>query len=65
MKTFLSGIVILVFVLAIVGWFKTVYNLTQCDFSSPYRCEVINGAGTFLLPLGAIVGWIGVEDDNE
>lgn len=41
-----------------VGWTLNVYKLaTNCDFQSPYSCEVIRIIG-IVPPIGAIVGWL-------
>ena len=43
------------------GWCMNLYKLTQCDFQSPYKCEVIRAIG-IVPPVGAVAGWIDIED---
>lgn len=52
----------LLFVLLVVGsWFVNLTKLVDCDFKSPYRCEVIHGVG--LVPIIAVfTAWV---DTNE
>jgi len=42
-------------------FFVNLYKLTQCDFESPYKCEVIHAIGLFP-PASLIVVWF--ETDN-
>ena len=52
---------IIIVVLGGIGWVKNIIELTKCDFKSPYKAEVVRVVG--LLPMvGAITGWITVED---
>lgn len=51
------SIVIVLFVAAIVGYGLNIYKLTQCDFETPYKCEVLHSVG--LIPIaGIFVGWM-------
>lgn len=50
---------LLCLILGGAGWIQNVYKLTQCDFASPYKAEVVHLVG--LVPVvGAITGWINV-----
>ena len=53
----LSVIWMLVIILAMAGWVKNIVKLTQCDFESSYKAEVLHTVGVFT-PLGAIFGWL-------
>lgn len=52
-------VVVLVF---LATWSVNMYKLTQCDFESPYRCEVIHGLGA--IPLFSI-GTVWASTDNK
>jgi hypothetical protein len=56
-----SAAIIIVMILAMVGWTMNIVKLVQLDFQSPYKAEVIRGAGT-ALGYGAIIGWLHIED---
>jgi len=43
------------------GWVKNLIKLSECDFESPYKAEVIRTVG-ILPPVGMVVGWIDIED---
>ena len=46
------------------GWGMNVYKMTQLDFASPYKAEVIRGVG--LIPVvGAIIGYMTRGEENE
>ena len=46
------------------GWGMNIYKMTQLDFASPYKAEVIRGVG--LIPvLGAIIGYMTIGEENE
>lgn len=55
-------ILLVIIGLAITGWIKSIVNLTSCDFKADYKCEVINTVGTFMPPVGSVVGWLNIED---
>ena len=40
-----------------VGWVKNIIKLSNCDFESPYKAEVIHTVG-LLPPIGMITGWL-------
>ena len=58
MKTALFWIVLLI--AAVTGWGMNLYKLTQCDFESPYKCEVLRTVG-LVPPIGAIMGYIDLD----
>lgn len=46
------GLVVIAVVLTIiVSWIGNIYKLTQCDFASPYKGEVVHAIG--IIPLAA------------
>ena len=53
-----SVIVIAIIVIAAgIGWVKNLIKLTECDFESPYKAEVIHTLG--LVPIiGAFTGYM-------
>ena len=40
-----------------IGWVKNIIKLTDCDFESPYKCEVVHAVGV-IPPVGMITGWL-------
>jgi hypothetical protein len=53
---------IVIFQLAIVlivgtGWVKNIIKLTECDFESPVKAEIVHILGVFP-PVGMITGWL-------
>lgn len=54
----INGIVVLLCLLTIIGWFLNIIRLFGCDFASPYRCEVIHGIGLIAPPAASVTGWM-------
>lgn len=52
-------IVLLIFLPFIVNFVK----LTNCDFESNYKCEVIHGLGVVVPPFSYITVWF--DDDSD
>lgn len=49
--------IIIYFIAIIPSWPVNIYQLTQCDFEAPYKCEVIHSAG--LIPLASpVTVWV-------
>ena len=40
-----------------VGWVKNLIKLSDCDFETPYKAEVIHVIG-IIPPVGAVTGWL-------
>lgn len=63
--TVIELVIVLMFVviipLAVTGWVKNLIKLSECDFESPYKAEVIRVVGV-IPPVGAVVGWLNIED---
>ena len=51
--------VLVIVVVVMVGWVKNVIKLADCDFTAPYKCEVVHGVG-IIPPVGMITGWLDV-----
>jgi hypothetical protein len=51
------GIVFLCFLITMaVSWFVNIYNLTQCDYEAPYKCEAMGVVG--VIPLASpFIAW--------
>jgi len=60
--TLIELLSLLVIVVGLVGWVMNFYKLTQADFKAPYKAEVIRGIGFFAPPVGAVAGWVTIED---
>ena len=51
--------ILLIIVVVSIGWVKNLIKLSECDFESPYKAEVIHAVG-ILPPVGMITGWLNV-----
>lgn len=61
-----GGILSIVLVLAMfVGYVMNVYKLATSDFEQPYVNEGIRAVGVIAFPLGAIVGYVSIEDKQD
>jgi len=56
-------IAILIWLIIIFGWFRNIYKLTQCDFDVPLKTEVIRFVGIAVFPIGAIIGYMDIEEE--
>lgn len=54
---------IIIFFLVIGSWVKNFTKFTNCDFQSPYKCEVIHGAG--IIPaISVVTVWFNSDEDQ-
>jgi hypothetical protein len=44
------------------GWVKNIIKLSDCDFQSPYKAEVIHVVG-LIPPVGMVTGWLNIDDN--
>ena len=55
------GIVgIIIWLVVITGWVKSILKLSECDFEPSYKAEVVYMVGSIVPPVGAVVGWLEV-----
>ena len=55
------GIVgIIIWLVVLTGWVKSIIKLTECDFEPSYKAEVVYMVGSIVPPVGAVVGWLEV-----
>jgi len=59
---FLISSIIIAF---IGGWIANINKLTKCDFQAPYGEEIIRVVGIPAAPLGAVIGYMTFENNNE
>lgn len=45
------------------AWLINGYKLTQCDFESDYKCEIIHGIGLFG-PLAVFTVWTNTDETD-
>ena len=55
----------LVILIGCVGWCMNVYKFCKCDFDAPYKAEIIRGVGIAVAPMGAITGYINIQDGSK
>lgn len=61
------GIVGVIVFLAI-GWFMNVIGLIGCDFDgakTSYKTEIVRGIGVAVPPIGGVVGWLDIGEDEN
>jgi hypothetical protein len=59
------GVIIFILIIIGSGMLGYVFNLiklTQCDFETPYKVEILRGIGVVVPPIGAIEGFIYMSD---
>lgn len=52
---------VLIFIFVIIGWVKNISKLIDCNFEPVGKAEIVRCIG-ILPPVGAIVGWMDIED---
>lgn len=57
-------LLILITIVLMLGWFVNIIRFFQCDFDTPFREEVVRGVGIFVPPVGGVVGYINIEDEE-
>jgi len=52
---------ILIILLAVTPYTVNGYKLSNCDFESDYKCEIIHGIGVILPPTALVTMWFGSD----
>jgi len=45
-----------------VSWLGNAYYLTQCDFESDYKCEIVHGVGVVVPVAAPITVWSSTDE---
>ena len=56
----ISALGIIIWLVILTGWVKSIIKLSECDFEPSYKAEVIYMVGSIVPPVGAVVGWLEV-----
>lgn len=62
---FTGLLIVCLWFVAIFGWGLNIYKLTQCNFEPSYRTEAIRTIGVFVAPVGAITGYMEIQDKEK
>lgn len=50
--------ILILLIMAPIGYAMNLYGFFTCDFQAPYKAEVIRGIGVVNPAIGCITGWI-------
>lgn len=59
-----GGSLLLGFILVVVmgtGWIMNCYKFAKLDFKQPVKAEILRGIG-LIPPIGAVMGWVPIDD---
>jgi hypothetical protein len=62
--TTIGKLLILITIVLMLGWFVNIIRFFQCDFDIPLKEEVIRGVGIFVPPVGGVIGYVNIEDEE-
>lgn len=55
-------LVVVIIVAGVIGYVMNIYKLTQCNFESPYKCEIVHAVG--IIPIvGVFSGYMSFEGE--
>jgi len=52
-------------VLLVLFWFANIIRFAQCDFESPYSCEVSHSLGIIMAPAAAVTVWFATDENTN
>lgn len=55
-------VVTLITCLAVTGYVANIVRLCGCDFTDPWKAEIIRGVGVVIAPVGCVLGYIDIQD---
>ena len=61
--TIIELLVVIVIIFGFVPYVWNAIKLASCDFSSPYRCEIIHGIGVIVPPASLVTVWFADDGD--
>lgn len=62
-KNFIGLIMIIFLILFVWGYLLNIGKLVTSDFKAPYAPEALRVIGIPIVPIGAILGYVNMEDD--
>lgn len=61
MKLIIPLLAALLLSVCLLGYVMNIYKFAMCDFTAPYKCEVIHGLGLFPV-VGIVTGYLIIKD---
>ena len=46
----------------LLPWLISIYQLSNCDFKSDYKCEATHGIGVFVPPTAIVTVWFDTDE---
>lgn len=66
MKDLIFTVLVIAFwVAALCGYVANIYKLTKCDFDTPLKAETIRVIGIVVPPMGAVIGYVNIDDARK
>jgi Na+/glutamate symporter len=56
--------ILIIILVVLVGWIMNLVKLCKCDFKAPYKTEIIRGIAIPVFPMGAVVGFISIGEEE-
>ena len=64
-RLFISLIFVGLILMGTVGYLMNIGLFMSCDFKEPYKEEAIRGIGVVVPPIGAVTGYVHIEDEDN
>jgi hypothetical protein len=53
-----------VIIVILIGWGMNIYKFANADFKEPYKEEALRGIGIVVVPMGGILGYMTLENEE-
>lgn len=60
--TLVELMIVVIVIGFLLPWPINAYKLSNCDFKSDYKCEVMHGIGVFVPPAAIVTVWFGTDE---
>ena len=61
----MKAIILAILITAISAYAINVWKFVGCDFESPWKCELLHGAGVIAAPLSLITVWFPSDREDQ
>lgn len=48
-----------------ISWGTNIYKFAKSDFETPHKTEILRGVGILFAPIGVIIGFMDIGEENK
>ena len=64
-NTSIELIYVIIWLVLVIGWIMNMYKVFTVDWESPFKTEAIRTISVFIAPVGGVIGYMDIGEENK